>query len=245
MAKIVTFISGKGGSGKSTVLVGIANELAFSGKKVLVVDTDTGLNCLDVITGVGEGVVYNWGDIFNDICKVEDAIYPSLFVENLFIMPAPKDYKKHYNTHILADLIRLISSNFDFIFIDAPAGLGKGFELALEPSNEAVLVSNNDTFSLKSGSKAAQIAAEKGKPTTLIINAFRSFAVKSGFLPTVDEAMDITELGLLGIVPFEANLNFNASQGKPFIRETKAGQSFSRIAKRLKGEKVELPSEWR
>lgn len=245
MAKIVTFISGKGGSGKSTVLVGIANELAFSGKKVLVVDTDTGLNCLDVITGVGEGVVYNWGDVFNDACTVADAIYPSLSVENLFIMPAPKDYKRHYNTHILTDLIRLISSNFDFIFIDAPAGLGKGLELALEPSHEAVLVSNNDTFSLKSGAKAVQIASSMGKTTTLIINAFRSFAVKSGFLPTVDEAMDITELGLLGIIPFEANLNFNASQGKPFIRETKAGQSFSRIAKRLQGEKVELPAEWR
>ena len=245
MAKIVTFISGKGGSGKSTVLVGIANELAFSGKKVLVVDTDTGLNCLDVITGVGEGVVYNWGDVFNDSCTVADAIYPSLLVENLFIMPAPKDYKKHYNTGILTDLIRLISSNFDFILIDAPAGLGKGFELALEPSNEAVLVSNNDTFSLKSGAKAAQIAASMGKSTTLIINAFRSFAVKSGFLPTVDEAMDITELGLLGIVPFEANLNFNASQGRPFLRETKAGKAFSRIAKRLQGEKVELPAEWR
>ena len=245
MAKIVTFISGKGGSGKSTVLVGIANELAFSGKKVLVVDTDTGLNCLDVITGVGEGVVYNWGDVFNDACSVADAIYPSLSVENLFIMPAPKDYKRHYNTHILTDLIRLISPNFDFIFIDAPAGLGKGLELALEPSHEAVLVSNNDTFSLKSGAKAVQIASSMGKTTTLIINAFRSFAVKSGFLPTVDEAMDITELGLLGIIPFEANLNFNASQGKPFIRETKAGQSFSRIAKRLQGEKVELPAEWR
>lgn len=245
MAKIVTFISGKGGSGKSTVLVGIANELAFSGKKVLVVDTDTGLNCLDVITGVGEGVVYNWGDVFNDACTVADAIYPSLSVENLFIMPAPKDYTRHYNTHILTDLIRLISSNFDFIFIDAPAGLGKGLKLALEPSHEAVLVSNNDTFSLKSGAKAVQIASSMGKTTTLIINAFRSFAVKSGFLPTVDEAMDITELGLLGIIPFEANLNFNASQGKPFIRETKAGQSFSRIAKRLQGEKVELPAEWR
>ena len=91
MAKIVTFISGKGGSGKSTVLVGIANELALAGKRVLIVDTDVGLNCLDVITGVGEGVVFNWGDIFNDTCEIADAIYPSLNIENLFILPAPKD----------------------------------------------------------------------------------------------------------------------------------------------------------
>ena len=245
MAKIITFISGKGGSGKSTVLVGLANELAFAGKKVLVVDTDTGLNCLDVITGVGEGVVYNWGDVFNDTCTVADAIYPSLAVENLYVLPAPKDYQKRFHPQILNDLLRLISSNFDFILIDAPAGLGDNLSLALAPAGEAVLVSCDDSFSLKAGAKAAELAVSIGKSTTLIINAFRAFAVQSGFLPTIDDAMDITELSLLGIVPFEANLNFNASQGKPFLRETKAGMAFSRIARRLLGEKVELPEEWR
>ena len=245
MAKIISFISGKGGSGKSTVLVGLANELALSGKKVLAVDADTGLNCLDVITGIGEGIVYNWGDIFSDTCEISDAIYPSLSVENLFILPAPKDYNKTFHTNLLCDLIRLISGNFDFIFIDAPAGLGKGLSLALEPANEAVLVCNDDNFSLRAGAKAAEIATSMGKSTTLIINSFRTFAVKSGMLPTVDEAMDITELGLLGIVPFEANLNFNASNGTPFLRQTKATDAFARIALRLQGQKVDLPEYWR
>lgn len=245
MAKIITFISGKGGSGKSTVIVGIANELAKSGKKVLVVDTDTGLNCLDVITGVGEGVVYNWGDIFSDTCEAGDAIYPSLQIENLFIMPAPKDYKKIFKESILKDLIRLISGNFDFILIDAPAGLGKNLTLALEPADEAILVSTDDNISLKTGAKAAEIADNMGKSATLILNAFRTFPVKNGILPTVDEAMDTVELGLLGIVPFEANLTFNASQGIPFTENTRATSAFERIAKRLCGEKIALPDEWR
>lgn len=244
MAKIVTFISGKGGSGKSTVLVGIANELALSGNRVLLVDTDTGANCLDTITGVGEGIIYNWGDIFNDTCEIADAIYPSLSIENLFIMPAPKDYKKTFSTTILKDLLRLIAANFDFILIDAPAGLGQNLTLSLEPANEAVLVVTDDTFSLKVGKKAAEIAESMGKSTTLIINAFRTFAVKNGMLPSVDEAMDITEIGLLGIVPFEANLNFNASQGIPYTRNTRATDAFARIARRLQGEKVDLPSQW-
>ena len=110
MAKIVTFISGKGGSGKSTVLVGIANELALTGNRVLLVDTDTGANCLDTITGVGEGIIYNWGDIFNNTCDIADAIYPSLSIENLFILPAPKDYTKTFSPTILKDLLRLVNS---------------------------------------------------------------------------------------------------------------------------------------
>ena len=244
MAKIVTFISGKGGSGKSTVLVGIANELALMGNKVLIVDTDTGANCLDVITGIGEGVVYNWGDIFTETCDIEDAIYPSQSIQNLYILPAPKDYKKEYAPGILKDLLRLISSNFDYIFIDAPAGLGGNLALALEPANEAILVANDDNFSLKVGAKAAAIATEMGKSTTLLLNAFRTFAVQTGLLPSVDDAMDITELGLLGIVPFEANLNFNASQGLPYLRDTRATQAFSRIAQRLQGKKIDLPSQW-
>ncbi len=244
MAKTVTFISGKGGSGKSTVLVGIANELAYAGKRVLIVDTDTGANCLDVITGVGEGAVFHWGDIFSGNCEIADAIYPSRQIENLYVLPAPKEYDKRYHTGILKDLLRLLSVYFDFILIDAPAGLGDNLTLALEPANEAVLVANDDNFSLKVGKRAAQKAMMMEKSTTLVINAFRAFAVQTGLLPSVDDAMDITELGLLGIVPFEANLNFNASQGIPYIRGTRATEAFERIAKRLQGEKVDLPEQW-
>ena len=244
MAKTVTFISGKGGSGKSTVLVGIANELAYAGKRVLIVDTDTGANCLDVITGVGEGAVFHWGDIFSGNCEIADAIYPSRQIENLYVLPAPKEYDKRYHTGILKDLLRLLSVYFDFILIDAPAGLGDNLTLALEPANEAVLVANDDNFSLKVGKRAAQKALMMEKSTTLVINAFRAFAVQTGLLPSVDDAMDITELGLLGIVPFEANLNFNASQGIPYIRGTRATEAFERIAKRLQGEKVDLPEQW-
>ncbi len=244
MAKTVTFISGKGGSGKSTVLVGIANELAYAGKRVLIVDTDTGANCLDVITGVGEGAVFHWGDIFSGNCEIADAIYPSRQIENLYVLPAPKEYDKRYHTGILKDLLRLLSVYFDFILIDAPAGLGDNLTLALEPANEAVLVANDDNFSLKVGKRAAQKAMMMEKSTTLVINAFRTFAVQTGLLPSVDDAMDITELGLLGIVPFEANLNFNASQGIPYIRGTRATEAFERIAKRLQGEKVDLPEQW-
>lgn len=245
MAKIITFISGKGGSGKSTVVVGIGNALAWHGRKVLIVDTDTGLNCLDIMTGVGEGVVYNWGDVFSDTCSVSDAIYPSLEVENLFILPAPKDYRKTFDINILTDLLRLIAHNFDFILIDAPAGLGKGLELSLMPANESILVATDDNISLKAGKKAAEISEDLGKTSTLIINGFRTYPVTSGMLPSVDTAMDMVELGLLGIVPFEANLNFNASRGIPFTPNTRATNAFGRIARRLAGEKVELPEEWR
>lgn len=244
MAKIITFISGKGGSGKSTVVVGIGNALASHGKKVLIVDTDTGLNCLDIMTGVGEGVVYNWGDVFSGTCSISDAVYPSLVLKNLFILPAPKDYRKSFNSNILTDLIRLIAHNFDFILIDAPAGLGKGLELALLPSHEAILVSTDDNISLKAGKKAAEVAEALGKSSTLVINGFRTYPVSNGLLPTIDDAMDTVELGLLGIIPFEANLNFNASRGIPFTENTRATNAFGRIARRLSGEKVELPEEW-
>ena len=153
MAKTVTFISGKGGSGKSTVLVGIANELAYAGKRVLIVDTDTGANCLDVITGVGEGAVFHWGDIFSGNCEIADAIYPSRQIENLYVLPAPKEYDKRYHTGILKDLLRLLSVYFDFILIDAPAGLGDNLTLALDhlqdPGNLGTIIRTADWFGVR------------------------------------------------------------------------------------------------
>ena len=54
MGEVISFISGKGGTGKTTLCAAIATCLAAEGKKVLCIDTDIGLRNLDISLGMAD-----------------------------------------------------------------------------------------------------------------------------------------------------------------------------------------------
>ena len=51
-AKVIMVASGKGGTGKSTLSVLLAAELAAAGKRTLLIELDSGLRSVDIIAGV-------------------------------------------------------------------------------------------------------------------------------------------------------------------------------------------------
>ena len=57
MAQIVSLISGKGGTGKTSLCAGIAACLARDGFRVLAIDLDVGLRNLDIALGMTSGSV--------------------------------------------------------------------------------------------------------------------------------------------------------------------------------------------
>ena len=52
MGEVIAFVSGKGGTGKTSVCAGIAVALAEAGKQVLCIDCDVGLRNLDISLGM-------------------------------------------------------------------------------------------------------------------------------------------------------------------------------------------------
>ena len=69
MAEKIVVASGKGGVGKSSCTVAIGKELAYRGYRVLLIDTDTSLRSLDVLLGVSDRVVFDWGDVICERCS--------------------------------------------------------------------------------------------------------------------------------------------------------------------------------
>ena len=65
MGSVTVITSGKGGVGKSTVSVGLARALADRGRKVLLIDCDSGLRSLDRLTGTDKELVYDLSDVFS------------------------------------------------------------------------------------------------------------------------------------------------------------------------------------
>ena len=63
MSIITRVLSGKDGVGKSTVTALIGEQLALSGKKVLLIEFENGLRSLDMFVGATQTKIYDLDDI--------------------------------------------------------------------------------------------------------------------------------------------------------------------------------------
>ena len=77
MGEAIVITSGKGGVGKTTTTANIGTALASMGKKVVVVDGDTGLRNLDVLMGLENRIVFTLLDV------IENLIYNFLLIHPL------------------------------------------------------------------------------------------------------------------------------------------------------------------
>lgn len=239
MAERIAIVSGKGGVGKSTAAVLIARSLAAADKKVLLCDADTALNSLDILTGISEKTVYNWGDVILSRCNVKDSITDA--GKNISMLSAPKSFDSNFTPKNFADIIMRLDGDYDFIIIDSPAGIGEGMALAVAAAKKVLVVSTPDDVAVNGCSMAAQKAAEYADvQTRLIINRFAVKAVKKCRQINIDNVIDRAGVRLIGIIPEDKNLWYFGSGGMLPKASSPAIQAGARIAKRLRGERADL-----
>jgi septum site-determining protein MinD len=129
MTRIITVTSGKGGVGKTTTTANIGTALALLGKRVCLIDTDFGLRNLDIPLGLTNRIFFDFFDFINgqslDKVLIRDKNLP-----NLFLLPGNKDVSVlECPSNLFKRAITTIrnTGNFDYIMIDSPAGIEKGF----------------------------------------------------------------------------------------------------------------------
>lgn len=153
MAEKYIVCSGKGGSGKSTVTVGLAAALASAGKRVLCADADTSVRSLDLLLETGEDILFNWYDAARGNCKKNDAVYDTLY-KGVSLLPAPKSteeltYDEFY------ELILSFENSYDYILFDAE-NCGTAFDFAAKICDKAIIVTTPDAVSLRSAFDKAE-----------------------------------------------------------------------------------------
>ena len=238
MAKKIVIASGKGGVGKSTVTAGLSRALENEGKRVLAMDFDIGLRSLDLLFGVREQVVKNWGDVLLGNCQKEHAI---VHIGDIDFISAPLYFDDNFTEEKVKEMINAYEENYDVIFIDAPAGIAKGFSLACAGADCAIVVSTPDDVCVRSVEITAQKISSFGiNDIRLVINRFiKKLSAKRRFLK-VDEVIDLTTVQLIGVIPYDAKIGFSSMQTSSFNFKASSQKSFSRIAKRILGENIPL-----
>jgi septum site-determining protein MinD len=241
-AKVITVTSGKGGVGKTTTVANIAVALAASGKKVVCIDGDIGLRNLDVIMGLENRIVYDIVDIIEGRCRTRQAMIRDKRLPELFLIPAAQTRDK--NAVSPSDMVRLcdeLRPELDWILIDSPAGIERGFRNSIAAADGVLIVTNPEMSAVRDADRVVGLleAEEKAAPS-LVINRLNPVMVKRGDMLSVDDVYDLLRIDVIGIVPEDENVIVASNRGTPLAMDAKsrAGQAFRNIARRLEGDTV-------
>lgn len=237
MGEAIAVLSGKGGTGKTSVCAGIATALAEAGLSVLCIDCDIGLRNLDISLGLSQMGALSFADITGGNYSLSQAArhpqYPTLqFLTAPMNCPADQ-----INQNAFAELLRSARKEFQYIFLDAPAGIDAGFQLAARFADRVILVTGADPAAVRDAARAGELLDLMGKPDVrMVVNRINRKMVSAMDL-TVDDVMDRAGLPLLGIVPEDPKVTLCAAFGKPLLNRNKknAAAACRRIAKRLRG----------
>jgi septum site-determining protein MinD len=241
-AQVITITSGKGGVGKTTTTANLGMALARLNKKVVVLDADIGLRNLDVVMGLENRIVYDLVDVIEGRCKLRQAMIKHKLLDHLYLIPAAQTRDKSAISP--ADMIQItakLRQEFDFILIDSPAGIERGFRNAVAPADEVVIVTNPEVSAVRDADRIIGLieAVNKG-PAQLILNRVKIDMIRRGEMLSADDVTDILAIRLLGIVPEDEYVIPASNSGIPVILNdnSRAGIAFNNIARRLNGETV-------
>ncbi len=245
-AKVYVVTSGKGGVGKSTVTANVATALAKLGKKVLVIDADIGLRNLDMLLGLENRIVYDILDVVEGRATPEKAFIKDKRGLPLYLIAANQTKNKDaISEEQMVNLVKDLKNNydFDFIFIDSPAGIEQGFKNAATPADAALVVVNPEVASVRDADRVIGLLENMGKEDIkLIINRIDWKKVKKGEMMSVEDIEELLKVPVIGVVPYEDKMVDFTNRGEPIVLNEKynASKAFMDIARRLLGENVPL-----
>lgn len=242
MGQVLTVTSGKGGTGKTTLCAAIASCLAAEGQMVLCIDLDVGMRNLDISLGMTDLAAVSFADVMYGRTALESAAaHPA--ISGLYLLTAPiLEQPEQLDADAFGAMLEQAKAAYDWILIDAPAGVGAGFRLATHFADRILVAATPDPASLRDAGRTAELLEQDGQ-TQMHVVVNRVIPRLLGRMRfTIDDVMDGVGLPLLGIVPDDYKVVLAAASGTPLVLYEQKGAAMAclHIARRLCGRKVPL-----
>lgn len=238
MGELIAVASGKGGTGKTSVTALLATSLAQAGKRVLCIDCDIGLRNLDISLGLSDHCALSFLDVLESGYPISQAtVHPDF--PSLHFLTAPMNRApEKIDAASFADLLMEVRRSYDYIFLDAPAGVDAGFRLAAGCADRCILVTGPGPAALRDAARTAQVLELMGKVNVrLLVNRIQPKLFRAMDI-TVDDMMDTAGLPLLGIIPEDPNVTLAATFNRPLLKykpRSAAAKAGLRITRRILG----------
>ncbi len=233
MARKIVVTSGKGGVGKTTVTANLGISLANMGYRTVLIDVDLGLNNLDVVMGVENQVVYDISDIIDGRCRVRQALIQDKIRNNLYILPSGRlSVSSCVSGQNLKLIIESLSSSFDYVLVDCPAGIDIGFHRAVSCVDEALLVTTPNLTSLRDVDKVISILQSyKLDKTGVIVNRARGDLMLNNKMMYPSDIESLLKTQVIGVLPEEDDVFL--SSGYRLNNKTQSFKAYRVLAENI------------
>ena len=251
--RVLAVSSGKGGVGKTNIVVNLAYVFSKRNKKVLVVDADLGLNNVDILLGLNPK--FHIGDVLSGEKKIQEIITKG--PAGIHVLPAGSGLQELTQLDdekkvVLMEELDQVSSGYDFLIFDTGAGISTNVTYFCSAAHEILLVATTEPTSLTDVYALIKTLHMKHaqKCFRVIINSvnsereaqliFRNLAaVTDRFLPSVS-------VEYLGYVLSDPAVTKAVRQQKAFSElypHAKATQSINQLVQKMVSEKRSVVNE--
>ena len=240
--RVISYTSGKGGVGKTTLVLNTALALQRAGRNVLLLDADLGLANIDVMLGIQPKHTIH--DLLNGTHSLEEVMVDGPF--GLSILPAATGIEQlgalsaaHRIT--LMQALESLAYDFDYLFIDTQAGISSDVMYFNSAASEIVCIINPEPTSLTDTYALIKVLAQRygEKSFSVVANNVcdeqegrRTFQQLSR---SVDRFLHV-ELKYLGAVPTDSAVRESIRAQRALLElfpSSQAGLAIAQIARRI------------
>ena len=191
--------------------------------------------------GLENRIVYNLVDVVEGNCRMKQALIRDKRYPNLYLLPSAQTRDKTaVSPEQMKKLVDDLRDEFDYILLDCPAGIERGFQNAIAGAERALVVTTPEVSAIRDADRIIGLleAADMGM-IDLIVNRIRMDMVRRGDMMSMDDVMDILAVNVIGVVPDDESIVISTNQGEPLVgMGSMAGQAYLNICRRLMGEQI-------
>lgn len=237
MSHVILIASGKGGTGKTFFAANLGALLAMRGKKVVLIDMDMGLRNLDLYLGLENRVVYNVMDVVSGVCKIRQALIRDKRFDELYLMAAsPMRDQRDITPLHMEVLCGKLKDEFDYVIIDAPAGIGDGLEVSAAAADTAVIVTEPDNASVRDADILDNLLTEIGVSRRYcVLNKVNAELMAMGAVPGILSVAKELRVEIAGIIQYDTNILIANNRGIPIVvkQDSYIAENLNKIADRV------------
>lgn len=230
MTRVISVVSGKGGSGKSLLTAVLGQALAREGENVLLVDMDIFVRGLTVLLYSfrrpkrdGNSTVSNLLGIFSSESqkrgpvKTDASTYKLERFHECDVLPAvsnigePLDYDdtnlsdEKFCQRAIARLIKSVKDRYDYIFLDNRAGMDSLIAASCRAADIVLAIAEDDAVGRQTNTNLVHFLQTR-KRVRIIYSIMNKARGLRSYPEVQDRSKQKQEFTMLGIIPFDMEI---------------------------------------
>jgi septum site-determining protein MinD len=215
MSRFIAFASGKGGVGRTALTFNMGVAMSLFGEEVVMLDTDLVMANMDVITGLLNPEV-TLHDVLIREKSIDDCVYE--INQGVRVVPTGIHFEtlKHINPNYISwnKIMNEVSDYGNVFLMDLPAGINSNIFEGLPEETEIILVTNSTMASVADALKIRILFNELNID---IVGFVLNMWYDDKFLLSPTEIESILEVPLLGIVPYDREMERAMAMGRSIV----------------------------